>query len=388
MVEIIRVRARRRSAVLRRARRCLLRSASRRDPSCARSTPTTSRPGSARSRCSSGSTGAGRPRTARRRAIRACACATRRSPSASAQRDAWLASMLAALDDADAPEVGQSSHAGVLRDGGDRHDQLRARATRGRRVSKRQQKEKHGAAGRRRAPARTSGRRRGAVRAGPALARSRRCRPRSHARRTRPTRPRSSRPSRPTSSPIACAPPAAPAARCCSQSRDAVRVGVTTDELDRICHEACIARGGYPSPLHYKGFPKSLCTSVNEVICHGIPDDRVLEDGDIVNCDVTIFLQRRARRLQRDVPRRRRRRRSAATSCRSPRNRCGRASTRCGPAHRINDIGRAIQDARGGRGLRRRARVRRPRHRRGVPHRAVGAALLRPARRHSDRRRA
>jgi methionyl aminopeptidase len=72
--------------------------------------------------------------------------------------------------------------------------------------------------------------------------------------------------------------------------RDAVKVGMTTDELDRICHEACIARGGYPSPLHYKGFPKSLCTSVNEVICHGIPDDRVLLDGEIVNCDVTIYL--------------------------------------------------------------------------------------------------
>ena len=71
---------------------------------------------------------------------------------------------------------------------------------------------------------------------------------------------------------------------------DAVAVGMTTDELDRICHEACIARGGYPSPLHYKGFPKSLCTSVNEVICHGIPDDRALVDGDIVNCDVTIYL--------------------------------------------------------------------------------------------------
>ncbi len=70
----------------------------------------------------------------------------------------------------------------------------------------------------------------------------------------------------------------------------AVRPGMTTDELDRICHDACIARGGYPSPLHYKGFPKSLCTSVNEIICHGIPDDRALQEGDIVNCDVTIFL--------------------------------------------------------------------------------------------------
>jgi methionyl aminopeptidase len=70
----------------------------------------------------------------------------------------------------------------------------------------------------------------------------------------------------------------------------AVRPGVTTDELDRICHEACIERGGYPSPLGYNGFPKSLCTSINEVICHGIPDSTVLKDGDIVNLDVTIYL--------------------------------------------------------------------------------------------------
>src|SRR5690606_29469388 len=70
----------------------------------------------------------------------------------------------------------------------------------------------------------------------------------------------------------------------------AVAPGVTTDELDAICHEECIRRGGYPSPLNYGGFPKSLCTSVNEVICHGIPDDRPLLDGDIVNLDVTIFL--------------------------------------------------------------------------------------------------
>ncbi|RSH79262.1 Methionine aminopeptidase 1 [Apiotrichum porosum] len=68
-----------------------------------------------------------------------------------------------------------------------------------------------------------------------------------------------------------------------------IKVGVTTDELDRICHEACIERDSYPSPLNYAKFPKSICTSVNEVICHGIPDARPLQDGDIVNLDVTLF---------------------------------------------------------------------------------------------------
>ena len=70
----------------------------------------------------------------------------------------------------------------------------------------------------------------------------------------------------------------------------AVRPGVTTNELDQIAHEESIRRGGYPSPLGYRGFPKSLCTSINEVICHGIPEDRVLKDGDIINCDVTLYL--------------------------------------------------------------------------------------------------
>ncbi len=69
-----------------------------------------------------------------------------------------------------------------------------------------------------------------------------------------------------------------------------IEPGVTTDHLDAVAHAAYIERGGYPSPLGYKGFPKSVCTSVNEVICHGIPDDRPLRDGDIVNVDVTIYL--------------------------------------------------------------------------------------------------
>ncbi len=65
--------------------------------------------------------------------------------------------------------------------------------------------------------------------------------------------------------------------------------GVSTDELDRIGHEFVLDHGAYPSALGYRGFPKSICTSLNEVICHGIPDDTVLQDGDIINIDITAF---------------------------------------------------------------------------------------------------
>lgn len=68
-----------------------------------------------------------------------------------------------------------------------------------------------------------------------------------------------------------------------------VRPGVTTDELDRIGHEFVVAHNAYPSTLGYRGFPKSLCTSLNEVICHGIPDSTVLQDGDIINIDITAY---------------------------------------------------------------------------------------------------
>ncbi|MGO1316513.1 MAG: type I methionyl aminopeptidase, partial [Cellulomonadaceae bacterium] len=70
----------------------------------------------------------------------------------------------------------------------------------------------------------------------------------------------------------------------------AVAPGVTTDELDRIGHEFLLDHGAYPSTLGYRGFPKSLCTSINEVICHGIPDTTEVQDGDIVNIDVTAYL--------------------------------------------------------------------------------------------------
>lgn len=69
-----------------------------------------------------------------------------------------------------------------------------------------------------------------------------------------------------------------------------VRPGVKTDAIDQAVHEATIAAGAYPSPLGYGSFPKSVCTSINEVVCHGIPDSRELREGDIVNVDVTVFL--------------------------------------------------------------------------------------------------
>ncbi|GAA5926677.1 hypothetical protein JCM10213_002421 [Rhodosporidiobolus nylandii] len=69
----------------------------------------------------------------------------------------------------------------------------------------------------------------------------------------------------------------------------ALRPGITTLEIDEIVHAECVKRDSYPSPLGYYKFPRSVCTSINEVICHGIPDARPLEDGDIVNLDVTLF---------------------------------------------------------------------------------------------------
>jgi methionyl aminopeptidase len=70
----------------------------------------------------------------------------------------------------------------------------------------------------------------------------------------------------------------------------AIVPGITTDELDRIGHEFLLDQHAYPSTLGYRGFPKSLCTSINEVICHGIPDDTVVNDGDIINIDITAFI--------------------------------------------------------------------------------------------------
>jgi methionyl aminopeptidase len=69
-----------------------------------------------------------------------------------------------------------------------------------------------------------------------------------------------------------------------------IRPGVTTVELDQLCHDFMIAHGAIPAPLNYRGFPKSICTSINHVVCHGIPSERRLENGDILNIDITVIL--------------------------------------------------------------------------------------------------
>jgi methionyl aminopeptidase len=80
------------------------------------------------------------------------------------------------------------------------------------------------------------------------------------------------------------------AARATALAGEHCKPGVTTDEIDRVVHEFLCDHGAYPSTLGYRGYPKSCCTSLNEVICHGIPDSTVIEDGDIINVDVTAYL--------------------------------------------------------------------------------------------------
>jgi methionyl aminopeptidase len=123
----------------------------------------------------------------------------------------------------------------------------------------------------------------------------------------------------------------------------AVAPGVTTEELDAIGHDAFVELGAYPSTLNSRGFPKSLCTSINEVICHGIPDDRPLEDGDIVNIDVTGFIggvhgDTSAMYLVGEVDEPSRRLAQVTREAME----LGIEAVR--PGARVNDIGRAIED--------------------------------------------
>ena len=80
------------------------------------------------------------------------------------------------------------------------------------------------------------------------------------------------------------------AASCLDMLSDEIRPGITTDHIDALCFEFAMDHGAAPAPLNYRGFTKSVCTSLNHVVCHGIPSDKVLKDGDIVNVDVTLVL--------------------------------------------------------------------------------------------------
>ena len=80
------------------------------------------------------------------------------------------------------------------------------------------------------------------------------------------------------------------AASAVAHTASFIKPGITTDELDKIAHEFICDHGAYPSALDYRGFPKSICTSLNEVICHGIPDSTICQEGDVINLDITVFL--------------------------------------------------------------------------------------------------
>ncbi|MGH9138884.1 MAG: type I methionyl aminopeptidase [Acidimicrobiales bacterium] len=124
-----------------------------------------------------------------------------------------------------------------------------------------------------------------------------------------------------------------------------VRPGVTTDELDQVAHDSYLVEGGYPSTLGYRGYPKSICTSVNEVVAHGIPDDRPLQAGDIVNCDVTIYLDGMHGDCSRTICVGGREAADPATldlvTATERALRAGIAAVR--PGGRVRDIGRAVQ---------------------------------------------
>lgn len=121
-----------------------------------------------------------------------------------------------------------------------------------------------------------------------------------------------------------------------------VKAGVTTDELDRYAHKLCIENNAYPSPLNYRWFPKSVCTSVNNVACHGIPDDRPLRDGDIISIDVSVFYNGYhgdcAETLMVGHPLDERGKALVQTA----RECLDRAISICGPGQKLSEIGRVI----------------------------------------------
>jgi len=132
------------------------------------------------------------------------------------------------------------------------------------------------------------------------------------------------------------------AAAALAAAGHAIAPGVTTDEVDRVVHEFLCDAGAYPSTLGYKGFPKSCCTSINEVICHGIPDSTVIADGDVVNVDVTAFIDgvhgdTNATFLAGEVPE------DARLLVERTREATMRAIRAVAPGRRLNAIGRVIE---------------------------------------------
>lgn len=132
----------------------------------------------------------------------------------------------------------------------------------------------------------------------------------------------------------------------------AVEPGVTTEQLDRICHAVTVGNGAYPSPLNYMGFPKSLCTSVNEVVCHGIPDSRPLREGDVVNLDITVRLDGYHGDLNETyyVGKGGAKSKTAQKLMDCTRRALDKAIAHCRPGRRFRDLGEIIADeaARGG----------------------------------------
>ena len=153
-----------------------------------------------------------------------------------------------------------------------------------------------------------------------------------------------------------------------------IEPGVTTDQLDRIGHEFLLDHNAYPSTLGYRGFPKSLCSSLNEVICHGIPDSTVVQDGDILNIDITAFIggvhgDTNYTFLVGDVDE------ESRLLVERTQESLNRAIRAVAPGREINVIGRAIESyaKRFGYGVVRDFTG--PRSRRSLPHRADHSAL-------------
>ena len=179
----------------------------------------------------------------------------------------------------------------------------------------------------------------------------------------------------------ACASPAASPPRCSTSSRRTCRPGVTTGKLNDLCHDYMVdVQQTVPAPLNYappgyKPFPKSICTSVNHLVCHGVPGEKELKPGDIVNIDITVIKDGFHGDYEPHVLRRRARDPGAAPVRGDLRMHVARHRRRCGRARAWATSAHAIQSHAEKHGFSRGARILRPRHRPQVPRGAAGPAL-------------